>query len=437
MDSIGSASSAPSYDPPSSSPSTSDAGSTDTSGGVDDSSSSSSPAESAPSDSYSPESDGGSTEPANTDDSHVSALGSNFGGSPEAGAGEDIPSTEPKTEDTRSISGGDDKPAAPADDAQHPPMAADEVEKKDEPASPGLTGGNRPPADPPDPGDYKNSNACDAKPAEWKDDRNGQHSRTEKACDDKGDWTRVKDDKTGAEQRSRTYEEDGKTYRETESEGNKWRYREGGYEGLAAESRAKGNQRFDMVGPKGSNMEVVVHGNPTDAERDKVKQVLESMPPDARQHARQVFLSDNLGTVYASKPGEKDGSVAGMAGDSFGRMVIDRNSFMGPQGAGIITHEAGHNMEALERSRGADPVLNPVWADSSKSFSTYGQRSHAEDFAETHRFVMQNIDSYRTTGGPGATPVRQPGDTGIPSTARAQDILMRYGYPSDSWTVRP
>jgi hypothetical protein len=114
-------------------------------------------------------------------------------------------------------------------------------------------------------------------------------------------------------------------------------------------------------------------------------------------------------------------------------MVLDRHGLTSNQATNyLIHHEAGHNLAASS----GYPETSELWRSLPGSVSPYGGRSGAEDFAETHRYVMGNWVSYVNSGAvplaqSGNRPVRGNGPLGIertPSAAKAMEILRLYGW---------
>lgn len=267
----------------------------------------------------------------------------------------------------------------------------------------------------------------------WSPLEGGGRSRTWTAGDDRGKWTEYERD--GQNWRTRSYNENGTNWSETIMEGNHWRYREGGMAGLTREAEARGVTSFQLPGPDGKPLDIRVAGGASEQELARVRQAIEAMPPQARVHARDVVLSHDLGQVFGQGMVPSNGAtgVGAMAGNQDGRMVLDRNSLTNDKStAYLIHHEAGHNLAASSNY----PETSELWRSLPGSVSPYGARSGAEDFAETHRYVMGNWDSYVNSGAvplaqSGNRPVRGSGPLGIertPSAAKAMEILRLYGW---------
>ncbi len=264
----------------------------------------------------------------------------------------------------------------------------------------------------------------------WTDHGNGVRSRTVTDPDGKGDWQEV--DRNGSLDRSRSYEENGTRWKESRQEGNHWRYRNGGMEGLAKEAEGKPSASFPVEGIKGEIQKIKVSGNPSPQELERVKRAIEAMPPEARKHASDIILSENLGQVFNGN-GRPPSGVGAMAGDPNhpGRMVLDRNSLISDQAAqSLIHHEAGHNLDAAS----GHPSNSALWKALPGSVTPYGARSGAEDFAETHGHVMRNWDSYKNMGyltmsdtARKPVPANPFGVERTPSASKVQEIMRLYG----------
>ncbi|GMU51847.1 MAG: hypothetical protein AMXMBFR33_09930 [Candidatus Xenobia bacterium] len=269
--------------------------------------------------------------------------------------------------------------------------------------------------------------------SEWNQLEGGGRYRSWTAGDDRGPWTEV--ERGGQNWRTRSYTENGTNWSETIMEGNHWRYREGGMEGLTREAEARGVTTFQLPGPDGRPLDIRVAGGASPQELARVRQSIEAMPAQARIHARNIVLSDNLGQVFGQGMVPSNGAtgVGAMAGNREGRMVLDRHGLTSNQATNyLIHHEAGHNLAASS----GYPETSELWRSLPGSVSPYGGRSGAEDFAETHRYVMGNWDSYVNSGAvplaqSGNRPVRGNGPLGIertPSAAKAMEILRLYGW---------
>ena len=256
--------------------------------------------------------------------------------------------------------------------------------------------------------------------SEWQTHPNGLQTRTWSAGDQNGPWTEVRR-LDGTTDRSRTYTENGQ----------RWRYREGGFEGLRAEAERRGSTTIQVPGPNGQPMDLKISGGATPQEIQRVRDSVMAMPPQARINARDISLSNDLGQIYSRGMNQRPISgVGGMAGNPDGSMVIDRNSLTTPGSANyLIHHEAGHNLQA----RSGYDVTNPIWSANPNSVSDYGGNSRQEDFAEAHRYLMSNWDSYWNSGAllPGANPVANPAFTGFnssPTSTKAMEIMRLYGW---------
>lgn len=268
----------------------------------------------------------------------------------------------------------------------------------------------------------------------WTQLPDGTRTRSWTAGDNNGPWTEY--ERGGQNWRTRNYTENGTRWSETIQEGNRWRYREGGMEGLTREAEARGVTTFQVPGADGRPMDIRISGGATPEEIARVRQSIEAMPPQARQYAREVVLSQNLGQVFGTGMNPQEGmtGVGAMAGNTDGRLVLDRNLLTSDAATNyLLHHEAGHNLAA---SRG-NPELSPLWQSLPGSVSPYGGRSAAEDFAETNRYVIRN---WNTLTNSGARPLAQSGNQRLvgpghplglertPAAGKTLEIMRLYGW---------
>ncbi|MBS2035773.1 hypothetical protein JST97_12355 [bacterium] len=256
---------------------------------------------------------------------------------------------------------------------------------------------------------------------QWSVQLSGWQTREWTATDNRGNWTEYQRGQRHHFQRS--YQEDGSDWVEAVEGQNHWRNREGGYEGLAAEAESKGSSQISLPGSE----PIQVFGAPTPQELGWIKQALDDLPTEFRPYAQKLYLSHHLGEVI--DPEGKVKLARGMSGNREGGIVLDRD-YMAEPGMelrvtkNLLAHESGHN---LDRISGASH--GQVWSQPG-SVSEYGARNSSEDFAETHRFVLENWAAYqRPEGLPEGTEVQ--GTRLLPDHApppeKARDILRLYG----------
>ncbi|MFN8612969.1 MAG: hypothetical protein U0931_35850 [Vulcanimicrobiota bacterium] len=215
--------------------------------------------------------------------------------------------------------------------------------------------------------------------------------------------TNLSEWQTTGEGRWRTYtDSEGVLWKEQETKGISSRLRLGGFDGLSEEARAVGSQELrPMVHPNGANISFEVAGLPKgDARVGFVQEALDHMAPEARLYAQRVFASERIGQSLDELGRVIPGSeVAGLAGGSRGpQMIIDRARLTSVESAQqMIYHEAGHNFElALARTPeygGQLPSSRGFWGDGNVVHER-ALANAAEDFAETHRVVVQNWNEY-------------------------------------------
>lgn len=208
------------------------------------------------------------------------------------------------------------------------------------------------------------------------------------ADDGHGPWTEVKRD--GRNERYRSYTDaDGKHWVERDLDGNRSRLRNGGEEGLMAEARASGPpSMLKMTGPGGAPVDFKIYGQSPRRlgkwEVERIQQALKDVPPAARAHTREIYLSDDIGEFLA--PGAVKAPVLGLGGD--GVIIMDRSTLRQADGGRhVLYHEMGHNMDT-----GVGRVsANGPWGKGS-SVSKFGETTAAEDLAEVHAEVLARFD---------------------------------------------
>lgn len=256
---------------------------------------------------------------------------------------------------------------------------------------------------------------------QWSVQLSGWQTREWTATDQRGNWTEFQRGQRHLFQR--TYSENGNEWSEAVEGHNHWRNRAGGYEGLVAEAEALGSTELSLP----NSQAVQVYGAATPEELGWIRQALGELPPDFRPYASKLYLSHHLGEVI--DPAGNVKWARGMSGNREGGIVLDRE-YMHEPGMGLrvtknlLAHESGHN---LDRVSGASH--SPIW-NRPGSVSDYGARNPSEDFAETHRFVLENWAAYQSAEGLSEGTVVQ--GTRLlpdhaPSAQKARDILRLYG----------
>lgn len=256
---------------------------------------------------------------------------------------------------------------------------------------------------------------------QWSVQLSGWQTREWTATDNRGNWTEFQRGQRHLFQR--TYSENGDEWFEAAEGHNHWRNRAGGYEGLVAEAEGLGSTEVSLP----DSPPVQVYGAATPEELGWIRQALSELPPVFRPYASKLYLSHHLGEVIDPQGNVK--LARGMSGNREGGIVLDRE-YMHEPGMGLrvtknlLAHESGHN---LDRVTGASH--SPIW-NQPGSVSEYGTRSPSEDFAETHRFVLENWAAYQSpeglTEGTEVQGTRLLPDH-APSAQKARDILRLYG----------
>lgn len=206
---------------------------------------------------------------------------------------------------------------------------------------------------------------------------NGQLSyryRTVTEPDDcQGAWTEY--DIHGRRFKTREVTENGQRYSETIEGNNRYRYRLGGADGLAAEAREQGHRTLTVHGHT-----VNVYGNAEPQLLANLQQALEEIPPEVARLATNLYISQDLGRV--SKPDLTEMQpVAGIGGPNL--IILDRQ-FMGTLNElkYVLYHELGH---AFDHSHEPSLSGQPPWGQGGFG---YASRSASEDFAEAFREVL-------------------------------------------------
>jgi hypothetical protein len=163
---------------------------------------------------------------------------------------------------------------------------------------------------------------------------------------------------------------------------NRWTVRQG----IVPEADAKGPPtELRLRAADGRNLAVQVHGGATPEELAALRNVLEAAPPASWRYASRLYLTSDLGSI-TDLGGNNQKRVHGLA-DGLGRISIDRGALLNSRADRILYHEMGHVMDTtwdITSSPG------PVGWGNGDSVSQYGRRNASEDYAETHRVVLQD-----------------------------------------------
>lgn len=173
---------------------------------------------------------------------------------------------------------------------------------------------------------------------------------------------------------------DGRHYRVRESKGwlelregaNRWRVRLD----VEEEARRLGCGTLEVPTSDGLHC-ITVYGGPSQGELERLREILAGAPDEARQRVNILYLSRDLGDL--------EGIAEGV------ELLIDRDNLDSRDRArSLLYHELGHLLdERCGRASSRAP-----WG-SGRSVSEYGSRSALEDFAETHRVVLEQWDRLR------------------------------------------
>ena len=154
-----------------------------------------------------------------------------------------------------------------------------------------------------------------------------------------------------------------------------------------------------LAGVGGTTQTVRIHGAASAAERAYLESALADLPPAARQHLQDIYLTDNLGgTLDASGAIVPGSRVAGLAGED-GRialdraLMMDRETMMAEFGDLRATafHEIGHGAQ----NRIVNSANEALWGQGTFVHSRAAMNA-AEDVAETFRVVMQGWSRYQS-----------------------------------------
>lgn len=206
-------------------------------------------------------------------------------------------------------------------------------------------------------------------------------SRKVASQDSKPDWLEYIS--AGVRSRSREYEENGVSWRETIEGSNRWRYPQGGVDRLTDLARAQGTTILTVDG-----CEIHVHGHTTPQQLEYLRAALEAMPAQARVYAREICVSDTLGETL-DEHGQTRSKIAGLAGEH--QIALSRHNLTsGFRTQRLVYHEAGHRAERALSQLQSDAG----WGDGT-SVSHYGRTNAREDYAETHRVVLMDFPHYQ------------------------------------------
>jgi len=148
---------------------------------------------------------------------------------------------------------------------------------------------------------------------------------------------------------------------------------------------------LSMTAADGSAVKVI--GAKSQAEVANVQSALERMREIGGDRAipSEVHVRNEIGAITDAAGNQTDG-IGGLAGD--GRHVtLSRDALKDPKSAlHMLAHETGHNLDTLGGGL-SDDVFGH-----GESVSAYGALNPAEDFAETHRVLIEKWD--QITGAP-------------------------------------
>lgn len=251
-------------------------------------------------------------------------------------------------------------------------------------------------------------------PSEWTEvaGASGEtwRSRTVPDDDGRGNWTEWQDP-NGQSSQNRTYSDPDNPeilWSESIRGDNRWR------QNLNAETIARSegpNETLTLDGPKGP-MEIGIHGA-TPEEMASIQRQLEALPPEMRASVREIIVADDIGQ-FLDQNGNPVGNVGGFADAN--KILLDRASVSDDASMQfILYHEMGHVKDFGEGGH-STPGDGQPWGNG-RSVSDYGNRNSAEDYAESHRAVLQ-LEAAARSGSSFFPP---------PSQMSREQILMMYG----------
>lgn len=174
---------------------------------------------------------------------------------------------------------------------------------------------------------------------------------------------------------------------------NHWRT-EGSYDDMVAVNRAvePTPRKVDVAGPDGTApAPVAVYGARTAAEADRVGRTLGELRRIGGDHVlpAEVHIRSDVGAI-TDADGKALSRIAGLGGKG-DQMVVSRADLATDGHAShVIHHEVGHNVDFPRRltAQGEGAQI----FGKGQSVSEYAKHNPAEDFAETHRTLVQNWD---------------------------------------------
>lgn len=192
------------------------------------------------------------------------------------------------------------------------------------------------------------------------------------------------------------------------------------YPGAApADTSAGKSDREFLRDSQDPGAKIPVHGDLSPQQKDKLEGALSDLPIEARRQLGNLNVVPELATTY-TPDGDKTSTIgrATKGGETF----LKRSEVDSPDGGrGTLAHELSHQLEnrtghSADHSFGAG----------SPTVSDYAQTSSGENFAETGRYVLENLDRYRDGQAPatGTQSTSRNGDPDrAPSPAQAREFL--------------
>lgn len=197
--------------------------------------------------------------------------------------------------------------------------------------------------------------------------------------------------------------DDGKIYVDKSMPNNTWRDY-GEYEEMLAVNRAvePNPPRVQVRADDGTVREVAVYGARSPEEIKNIRNAVQRMQDlgldEAVESTKEVHLRGTVGEMLDPVTGKRVSGLGGLGGADDGTIVVARDQAKSAYAAEhIVHHEAGHNLDA---ARGWVSDLDGAPFGKGASVSSYAAKNAAEDFAETHRALIENFE--QITGNPDA-----------------------------------
>lgn len=192
------------------------------------------------------------------------------------------------------------------------------------------------------------------------------------------------------------------------------------YPGAApADTSAGKHDREVLRDSKDPGAKVPVHGQISAPQKDKLEGALSDLPIEARRQLGNLNVVPELATRY-SPEGDESATIgrATKGGETF----LKRSEVDSPDGGrGTLAHELSHQ---LENRTGHD--ADHSFGKGSPTVSDYAGTNSQENFAETGRYVLENLDRYRDGQAPatGTKSTSRNGDPDkAPSPTQAREFL--------------